>query len=75
MSYLVPNRVTMAREVLELTADYARHCADAKTPQARMEGVACLCEILGEFLKEAEPAGGGRGGLIVSHSRTLTIAP
>ena len=55
MSYLVPNRVTMAREVLELAAAYARHCAAAKTPQARMEGVACLCEILGEFLKEAEP--------------------
>lgn len=61
-AYLVPNRVTMAREVLELTADYARHCADTKTPQARMEGVACLCEILGEFLKEAEPlAEEGRG--------------
>lgn len=54
-AYLVPNRVTMAREVLELTADYARHCADTKTPQTRMEGVACLCEILGEFLKDAEP--------------------
>ena len=56
-AYLVPNRVTMAREVLELTADGYRSYVSSRTknPQARMEGVACLCEILGEFLKDAEP--------------------
>lgn len=55
MSYLVPNRVSMSREVLTLMADYARHCADDANPGKRMEGIACLCEIVGDFLKEAEP--------------------
>ena len=35
MSYLVPNRVTMAREVLELAADYA---ATAPTPRPPKPG-------------------------------------